>query len=174
MSRAAVFLDRDGTLNTRPPKHEYVRSPDRFAWLPGAADGAAGLARAGYVLAIVSNQRGVARGLVSRTTLEEIEAIIQRELAERGCQAEAFRYCPHEPDEGCRCRKPAPGMIVELADELGLDLARSWMIGDSEDDVLAGEAAGCRTALIGRMPSRSEPDLVASSLLEASTWISAR
>jgi D-glycero-D-manno-heptose 1,7-bisphosphate phosphatase len=173
MSRPAAFLDRDGTLNRRPPEHDYVRSSAGFAWLPGAADGAAALAEAGYVLAIVSNQRGIARGLVSHTTLEEIEMIIQRELAERGCRAEVFRYCPHEHDDGCTCRKPAPGMLVELAEELGLDLARSWMIGDSEDDVLAGEAAGCRTALIGARPSRSRPDLVAASLLEAGKRISA-
>jgi D-glycero-D-manno-heptose 1,7-bisphosphate phosphatase len=119
------------------------------------------------VLAVVSNQRGIARGLVSAATLAEIEREIQSRLRERGAEIAAFRYCPHELDAGCDCRKPAPGMILELAGTLALDLSRSWMIGDSASDVAAGRAAGCATALIDaeRAAPDTRADLIAGSLL---------
>jgi D-glycero-D-manno-heptose 1,7-bisphosphate phosphatase len=173
LSRPAVFLDRDGTLNTRPPPHSYVSSLDQFAWLDGAADGIALLAHAGYAAAVVSNQRGIARGLVKECVLREIEARIQTELASRECGIEAFRYCPHDLDELCACRKPAPGLLLDLARELDFDLGRSWMIGDSESDVLAGEAAGCMTVLLGAPSSSSQPNRFAGSLLEAAQLITA-
>ena len=171
MTRPAVFLDRDGVLNVKPPEHEYVTSPQDFVWLPGAADGAARLARAGYVLAIVSNQRGVARGLVSWQTLGAIERLIQDELALREASITEFRYCPHDESACCSCRKPRPGMILELAAELDIDLGSSWLIGDSESDVRAGRAAGCKTALVGGALVGVGADLTASSLLDASHLI---
>jgi D-glycero-D-manno-heptose 1,7-bisphosphate phosphatase len=164
LSRRAVFLDRDGTLNVRPPEHAYLTSPAEFSWLPGAATGAARLSRAGYVLTVASNQRGVARGLVDPSVLRDIETLIQRDLAHHGCAMEAFRYCLDDESANCACRKPKPGMLLDLARDLDLDLSRSWMIGDSESDVLAGQAAGCRTALIGTAPDACRPDLLASSL----------
>jgi D-glycero-D-manno-heptose 1,7-bisphosphate phosphatase len=173
VSRAAVFLDRDGTINARPPAHEYLTSVEQFAWLPGAVEALVRLARSGFVLAVVSNQRGIARGSVSDRALSEIERVIQDELHARGCRITAFRYCPHELEQRCRCRKPEPGLILELADELKLDLGSSWMVGDSESDVLAGRAAGCRTALLAPAADGVRADLVASSLLEASRRIAA-
>src|ERR671935_1161549 len=118
MSRRAVFLDRDGTLNVRPPEHRYVSSPAEFAWLPGAAEGAARLAAAGYVLAVASNQRGVSLGVLDPVVLGALERRIQRDLAEHGCGIEAFSYCPHDEAAKCDCRKPRPGMILRLAREL--------------------------------------------------------
>lgn len=171
MSRPAAFLDRDGTLNLRPPAHEYVRRAQDFAWLPGAAQGAARLAAGGFALAVVSNQRGVARGLVEQPVLQDIEELIQRGLAPLGCAIEAFRYCPHDLDARCDCRKPAPGMLLWLAAACGYDLDRSWMIGDSGSDVAAGRAAGCRTALVGGGEAAGDPDVVAASLDEASRLI---
>jgi D-glycero-D-manno-heptose 1,7-bisphosphate phosphatase len=171
VSRPAVFLDRDGTLNVRPPEHQYLTSAEDFAWLPGAEKGVARLAKAGYVLAVASNQRGASRGLVEPSMLNGIEALIQRGLADYDCAIEAFRYCPHELSAGCNCRKPRPGLLLDLARDLGLDLGRSWMIGDAETDVLAGRSAGCRTALIGTAPNSCEPDVVASTLEEASALI---
>ncbi len=175
VKRFAAFLDRDGVLNARPPEHDYVRSVAGFRWLAGAAEGAARLAQAGYVLAVVSNQRGVARGLVEPQTLTAIEREIQAGLGLLGSRIEAFRYCIHDLDDACDCRKPAPGMLLSLADELGLDLARSWMIGDSESDVRAGHAAGCATALVGDATQvhtiDPPPELVAPSLLGVSELI---
>jgi D-glycero-D-manno-heptose 1,7-bisphosphate phosphatase len=173
VSRAAVLLDRDGTINVKAPPHEYITSRQEFVWLPGAADGLARLAGAGYVLAVVSNQRGVARGLVSFDVLEEIEQVIQRELRTRGCRITAFCYCPHEHEDNCDCRKPKPGMLLALARELDLDLASSWMIGDSESDVQAGAAAGCRTVRLAPSGEHSSADLLAGSLLDASRLIAA-
>ena len=171
MTRAAVFLDRDGTMNVKPPEHEYVATTGEFVWLPGAREGIARLARAGYAIAVISNQRGVARGLVSPGVLEELEKRIQRDLAPYGCAVETFRYCTHELGDGCGCRKPEPGMIFAAAEDLDLDLRRSWMIGDTDSDILAGKAAGCRTVLVGSPPVRVVPDLVAPSLADASARI---
>lgn len=166
-----MFLDRDGTINVKPAPHEYVTSPRDFVWLPGVVPGLARLAKAGFALTVVSNQRGVARGLVAPSTLREIEARIQSDLARYDCAVEAFRYCIHDLQDGCECRKPKPGMILDLARELDLDLAQSWLIGDSEDDIKAGAVAGCRTALIGESSMEVAPDIVAGSLAEASARI---
>lgn len=172
--RSAVFLDRDGTMNVRPRDHEYVASEAEFVWLPGAVKGIAALASAGYILTVVSNQRGVARGLVRLSALTAIEKRIQRDLAPYGCAMEVFRYCFHEVAENCDCRKPQPGMIVRLAEELDLDLGSSWIIGDSDSDIRAGQAAGCQTALIGPSPGPGRPDLTAASLAQVSEIIAPR
>jgi D-glycero-D-manno-heptose 1,7-bisphosphate phosphatase len=169
--RPGVLLDRDGVLNVRPPKHRYVESVDAFEWLPGARAALGVLFRAGYPLAVVSNQRGVARGLVTWSTLRAVEALIQANLAPFGAQVAGFYYCPHERDEGCDCRKPRPGLLLEAADELQLDLALSTMVGDSEEDVKAGRAAGCYTILVGSTESATAPDLVAPDLGSAARAI---
>lgn len=177
LSGRAIFLDRDGVLNVRPPEHDYVRSAADFRWLPGAADGAARLGRSGYVLTVVSNQRGLARGLLTWDVLEEIEGLIQSELVQRGARIEAFRYCPHDLDDGCSCRKPNPGMILSLTEELNLDIAGSWTIGDSVSDMTAGRAAGTRTMLVadaGSAAAIASADLSAPSLLAASELILSR
>jgi len=171
MTRKAAFLDRDGTLNVKAPEHEYVTSEHAFIWLPGAREGLARLAKAGYVLAVASNQRGVTRGLVTPGVLSAIEARIQRDLASYGCSIEAFRYCTHNDEANCDCRKPKPGLVLDLARELGVDLDGSWMIGDSESDVQVGAATGCSTALIGAGRVDTAADIVAASLAEASELI---
>jgi histidinol-phosphate phosphatase family protein len=170
MQRAA-FLDRDGTLNVRPREHEYVTSAKEFVWLPGAAEAMARLQRAGFVLTVVSNQAGVARGRLSLSTLRRIEERIQRDLAVLDCAVTAFRYCFHSAEEACACRKPRAGMLIDLARDLDLDLRQSWMIGDAESDVAAGAAAGCRTAFVGPAPAVAEAEIVAPSLADASRQI---
>ena len=157
--RRAAFLDRDGVLNERPPAHEYVTDSAALRVLPGAAEGAAALATAGYALVVVSNQRGVSRGLVSRATLDEIEALLQDALAPAGASIEAFYYCPHGLDEGCGCRKPAPGLLLRAAAERGLDLAASILVGDTESDAAAARAAGVRPVLL----DERVPDLAAAA-----------
>jgi D-glycero-D-manno-heptose 1,7-bisphosphate phosphatase len=167
----AIFLDRDGTLNVRPAEHEYLRDVADFAWLPGSVEAVARLSKAGFVVAVVSNQRGVARGLVTEETLRRVELRMQRSLSAAGGRIDAFRYCVHDVADGCDCRKPKPRMLLDLARELRLDLEGSWMIGDTEEDVLAGEAAGCRTVLLGSAPRTSSPTLLARDLAEASRLI---
>jgi D-glycero-D-manno-heptose 1,7-bisphosphate phosphatase len=164
MSRPGVFLDRDGTLNARPAQHQYLTDPSQFVWMPGAIAGIVRLAESGYALTVVSNQRGVGLGVVHPAVLELIEARIQRDLAGCGCSIEAFRYCTHLEEDRCECRKPRPGMILALAGELGLDLERSWVIGDSLTDMQAGGAAGCRTVLLGAVTGASDAVRIAPSL----------
>jgi D-glycero-D-manno-heptose 1,7-bisphosphate phosphatase len=167
----AAFVDRDGTINVRPEAHAYVEQAEAFIWLPGALDGLVCLAAQGFALIVVSNQRGIARGLVSVTALREIEERIQLGLAPHGRRIEAFRYCPHEISEACRCRKPAPGLLLDAAQELEIDLGHSWMIGDAESDVLAGTAAGTATARIAAVGQPSAASIVAPSLLDVARAI---
>jgi D-glycero-D-manno-heptose 1,7-bisphosphate phosphatase len=160
-----VFLDRDGVLNVRPSEHEYVTSADQFAWLPGAREAVVELKRCGWKVAVVSNQRGVALGLVSPAMLAEIEERIQRDLGPDAI--DGFYYCPHDADGGCDCRKPRPGLLVRAAEALGVDTAGSWMIGDEESDVAAGRAAGCSTILLSQAAPGTAADLVAPDLAAA-------
>ena len=106
--------------------------------------------------------------MTKEDTLRAIEERIQRRLEPLGCRIDVFRYCVHDRDERCSCRKPQPGMLLDIASDFAIDLARSWMIGDHESDVRAGRAAGCRTALIAPEPSSSPADVVAPSLLAVS------
>jgi D-glycero-D-manno-heptose 1,7-bisphosphate phosphatase len=131
--RRALFVDRDGTLITDAG---YPRDPALVELLPGAADALRELSGS-FALVIVSNQSGIARGLVSEA---EARAVHDR-VIDRFARA---YYCPHAPGDGCPCRKPAPGLLVDAARELGLDLASSIMLGDKPSDVAAGRAAGCR------------------------------
>ena len=172
MKRQAAFLDRDGTINESPPEGEYVTRVEDFQLLPGAVEGIARLAGCSYTLVVVSNQRGVARGLVSQELLRTTETLLQEALRPHGAKIADFYYCTHELDEGCDCRKPLPGMLLQAASELDLDLGESWMIGDSQKDVEAGRAAGCRTIYLGS-ESGIGGTLTAESLEAAATSICA-
>lgn len=174
----AVFLDRDGVINQKARNGQYVTRWEDFYLLPGAIEGVAQLNRAGFCVIIVTNQRCVAKGLLTEAELEILHQRMIDQLAWGGATIDAIYYCPHELEPPCRCRKPAPGMLLEAARSRNLDLAASWMIGDSDSDIQAGKNAGCRTVwLSGRngaamqpqnKPIRAvQPDVVASSLLEA-------
>jgi len=182
--RPAAFLDRDGTLN------EFV--PDPVSGLPespltvadvrlieGAAAAARELAQAGFALVCVSNQPAAAKGKVSLERLLAVHERVLELLREQGVQLDGFRLCLHHPQGvvpelsgPCDCRKPAPGMLLDAAEALGLDLASSWMLGDTDSDVAAGRAAGCRTVLIEHPGSahkrvaEESPDVVASNLAD--------
>ena len=124
------------------------------------------LSHCGLALVVVSNQRGLARGAVTEELLRATETALQRELAPHGVRIEAFYYCPHEIEADCECRKPKPGLLLRAAEDLALDLRASWMIGDSETDVEAGRAAGCRTLLLGNQdgaPATAVADSVTSA-----------
>ncbi|MFN7925451.1 MAG: HAD-IIIA family hydrolase [Bryobacteraceae bacterium] len=136
-----LLVDRDGVLNRRPAVGEYVRSWADWEWMPGAREGLAKLRRSGWRVAVVTNQAGVARGMVSAEALAEIHC---RMIAESSGVIEGVYVCPHGWDEGCRCRKPAPGLLHEAQRAFDLDLSRTWFAGDDERDAQAAEAAGCR------------------------------
>jgi histidinol-phosphate phosphatase family protein len=144
--RRFVFLDRDGTLLEDPG---YVHRPEQYALRDGSViPGLQRLARAGFALAIVTNQSGIARGYFSDAQFHAFHSLLIAELERAGLRIEATYYCPHGPADGCSCRKPAPGMLRRAERELGADLARSWVIGDSQVDVDLADRAGCRSVRI--------------------------
>jgi D-glycero-D-manno-heptose 1,7-bisphosphate phosphatase len=166
-NRSAIFLDRDGIVNVRRID-DYVKKPEEFVFLPEIFDVLPDVHRHGRLAVLVTNQRGIAGGMMTEEALAGIHAAMQEELERRtGSRFDAIYYCPHERDAGCDCRKPLPGMLVSAGVELGIDLAASWMIGDSETDIEAGIAAGCRTALVGSESRTTRADLVAPSLTAA-------
>jgi D-glycero-D-manno-heptose 1,7-bisphosphate phosphatase len=169
----AAFLDRDGVINVKAPEGQYVTRWEEVRFLPGVATAIAMLNKADFRVIVVSNQRCVAKGLVTSTQVEALHRRICRELAGLGARIDAVYFCPHETTPQCTCRKPAPGMLLQAAKEHQIDLSASWMIGDSEADVAAGKNAGCRTVLIGprKNSSAGAPDLIAPSLLDATRKI---
>jgi len=142
-----VFLDRDGTLIE---DISYLGDPSKVALLPGAVDSLARLASVGYALVVISNQAGVARGLISEADVRGVNARMAELLVAQGVQLDGIYYCPHHPKftGACECRKPGTGMIDCASRDLGLDLASSWMVGDSLGDVEAGRKAGARSILV--------------------------
>lgn len=146
--RKTVILDRDGVLNRRPPRAHYVTEWSDFEWLPDSRDALRVLADAGYRVLVVTNQAGVARGAMSEVALLEIHERMKAEAAEAGGRIDAVYYCPHDWDEGCSCRKPAPGMLLQAQRDFALDLTRTTFIGDDERDAEAAEAAGSPWMLV--------------------------
>ncbi|MFP4054389.1 MAG: D-glycero-beta-D-manno-heptose 1,7-bisphosphate 7-phosphatase [Phycisphaerae bacterium] len=149
MARKAVFLDRDGTINEDTG---YVSSPDEVKLLPGVELAIKSLAQAGYLIVVVTNQSGIARGMFTEQTLESIHQRLTEMLQDKGARIDSYYCCPYLADGAVEqyavdsdLRKPRPGMLLNAAEEMDIDLSRSWMVGDSARDVEAGQRAGCRT-----------------------------
>lgn len=143
--RKTIFLDRDGTLNVRPPKACYVERPEGFVWLPGAKEAIQKFKENGYRLILVSNQPGIARGNLSVDMLNAIHDKMQVDLRqETGYEIDAIYYCPHNWEEECECRKPKPGMLYKAQKDYSLNLRKCILIGDDDRDIQAGKAAGCK------------------------------
>lgn len=154
----AVFLDRDGTINKYVG---FLRNIDDFSLIDGVAEAIKKINSSGYLAIVVSNQPVIARGEVSFEEMEEIHNKMETLLGKEGAYLDAIYYCPHHPHKGykgerpelkieCECRKPKPGMLLKAAKDFHIDLSQSWMIGDSENDIKAGQKARCKTALIGK------------------------
>jgi len=150
--RAAVFLDRDGTISEEVG---YVNHLSRYRLMPRSAEAIRMLNDAGYLTFVTTNQSGVARGYFSDTLLHAVHEKLERLLAAEGARLNGIYFCPHHPEEGqppwrarCDCRKPQPGMILRAARDHGIDLARSWAIGDGVVDIQAAAAAGVRGILV--------------------------
>ncbi len=178
--RPAVFLDRDGVINVDPV--EFVTRPEELQLLPASAHAIARFNAAGVPVIVCSNQSGVAKGLYTLQTLEQISERLQQMLREYGAHIDAFYYCPHDDADGCDCRKPKPGLLLRAAHEHGLSLECSVFVGDSWRDVVAGRAAGVKTVLVlsghvkPEMLDSAEmkqhpPDHIASDLQGATEWI---
>lgn len=148
--RRCVFFDRDGVVNRTPAPARYVLNWRAFVLEPAFVEAAKVASGRGYALAVATNQRCLALGLAARSAIDDIHRRLAALLREAyGLNLLEVAMCPHDPDDGCSCRKPKPGMLKDLARRHNLNLARSWMVGDSESDVEAGRSAGCRTILVG-------------------------
>ena len=168
--KRCVFFDRDGIVN-RSPGPGYVERWNDFFLFPEFIDVLRLVDAAAYVAVVVTNQRGVARGLMTRETVEDIHRRLQDLLREQsGLTLLDILYCPHEEGE-CDCRKPRPGMLIEAARRHGIDLAASWMVGDSEHDVEAGKRAGCRTIRVAGENEDSAADVKLVDLGALARWI---
>ena len=141
-----VILDREGVVNR--PVEGYVLSPERWEPLPGSMEAIARLHHAGYCIAVATNQAALSRGLFDMATLNAIHRRMGRLAEAAGGRIDAVAVCPHSPEQDCRCRKPRPGMLLELIDRFGASPAQTSMIGDRMADIQAGVAAGCRTWLV--------------------------
>ena len=146
--RPAIILDRDGVLNAKAPRAQYVRNWSEFKWLPGVKEGLRRLNEAGFKIILVSNQAGINRGAMTEQDLHDIHLKMVAEIEQTGGRVDAIYYCPHDWDEGCECRKPKPGMLFQAQHDFNLDLSRTMFIGDDERDAQAAEAAGCIPALV--------------------------
>ena len=165
--RRAVFLDRDGTLNVKAPEGEYITSPADLRLLPGAADAVRILNEAAMFVVVVTNQRGIARGLLSPDTHAQIMERMTDLLAQRGAHLDAVYVCPHEVGT-CGCRKPAPGLLLRAESEHpDIDLGQSVTVGDAESDIDAGREAGTQTIRLSATPVPSQADHVVCDLRAA-------
>lgn len=179
MLRPAVFLDRDGTILD---ELGYLNHASRFRMLPGVAAAIARLNESGYPVIVVSNQSGVGRGYFPESVVTEVNDLMQRELLRASAKLTAIYYCPHASAGECDCRKPKPGMAKRAANEHGLDLGRSYFVGDRRSDIELGHGVGGKSILVRTGYGEGEfawhvanwvkkPDFVAADLTEAVNWI---
>ena len=163
-----VFLDRDGVINAKL-ENDYVKSPDQLDFIEGSLDAVARLNRAGYRVVVVSNQSGISRGLYTISDLDRVTERVVESVQSAGGQIDAFYYCPHRDEDRCTCRKPKPGLLVRASQELAVCPASTYMIGDSDIDIMAARSAGFKAILIASGPPQSaiEPTHVVASLAEA-------
>lgn len=166
--KRAVFIDRDGTLNV---EKEYLHRVEECELIPGAEQAIRLLNQAGWLVVVVTNQSGVARGYYNEQDVAALHHHLAALLSRSGAHVAGWYYCPHHPSGSepyncpCTCRKPLPGMLLQAAKELAIDLSVSWMVGDKLADVEAGRAAGCRPILVrtgyGQLESAHLPESVA-------------
>ena len=188
----AVFLDRDGVINELIYHQEQgiIDSPftvEQFRLLPGVGEAIRKLHEIGYKVVLVSNQPNIAKGNLFEETFEEIRKRMKDELAREGAFLDGEYYCFHHPEAkverfkaNCKCRKPKPGLLLQAAQDMDIDVSQSWMIGDNLADIRAGKGAGVRTILLGKMKCElcrlmdeedARPDTIASNLKEATQFI---
>ncbi len=144
--RRAVFIDRDGVICRN--RDDYVKSWEEFVFFPGALEALARLARLDLYIVVITNQSAINRGIVPAEVVQDINARMVRAIEAAGGRVDRVIYCPHRPDEHCNCRKPQPGMLLATANDLGVDLSQSHLVGDAETDIQAARAVGCRSFLV--------------------------
>jgi histidinol-phosphate phosphatase family protein len=174
--RTAVFLDRDGVINQNRDG-DYVKSWREFAFLPISREAIQRLLKEDIPIIVISNQAGVGKGLVSDAAVQEINRRLVAQTSVAGRQISAVYYCPHRIEDGCGCRKPKPGMLLEAAADWDLDLTRCYVVGDAISDIEAGSAVGCTTFLVKtgrgsralqeRQNWKTQPDFIVEDLAQA-------
>ena len=182
MGNRAVFLDRDGTINV---EKGFVHRREELEFVKGAAEALGSLNRAGYLVVVITNQSGVARGLYAEDDVKRLHRYMNDELMRAGARVDRFYYCPHHPEsldpayrKDCECRKPKPGMVLRAMEELDIDPRSSYLIGDRARDICAGRRAGVMSILIredenfqDETACDEQPDLVVKSLHDAVRFI---
>jgi len=172
--RRAVFLDRDGTITE---EGDWAAKTDPPRLIPGAVEALARIQAAGFELFVVTNQSGVARGYYTEADVETFHQRMRKIFAEAGVRFAEIAYCPHMPDSGCACRKPDTGFLADAAERYGIDLARSFVVGDQSTDIEMGLRNGCRTLLVrtgfgGHVGKAGpKPDFVVDNIVEAADRI---
>lgn len=175
LRRKAVFLDRDGVICEN--RDDYVKSWGEFVWIPGAKEALSRLRNHGYIAIVITNQSAIGRGVVSREIVDKIHQRMGEEIAQTGGKIEKVYYCAHKPEDGCSCRKPEPGLLLQAAEDLELDLRTSYLVGDAITDIEMGHTVGSRTIMVKTGKGLSEladkahwkikPDHIAQDLSEA-------
>lgn len=164
----AVFLDRDGTINLNEP--EFVHKIGDFKFIPEALIALQKLSQMDYKIIITTNQSGIGRGYFKKEDLEKLHQWMLKELKKKDIRIDKIYYCPHHPDDNCSCRKPEIGMLLQAVEDFGINLSKSWVVGDDDKDVIMGRRANVKTIKIGeRIPKefKLEPNFYAKNLLEA-------
>ncbi len=173
MTKPTVLIDRDGVIVKN--RDDYVKSLDEFEILPGAIEAIAALSKDGHRVFVITNQSAIGRGLTSRAEVDRMHEKLAGEVKRLGGRIDAFLVCPHTPDDGCDCRKPAPGLLYQARDGYGVDLESAVVIGDARSDVEAARAAGCASILVlsGITPATSSDlaDHMAATISEAARLI---
>jgi len=146
MTRKAIFLDRDGVINKN--KNDYVKNISELEIFPNISELIKKLRSFGFMIVVITNQSAINRKLTSYENIHKIHEAIQNHLKKNNTHIDSFYFCPHKPEENCICRKPKPGLIIQASKEQKINLKLSWMIGDNDSDVLAGDLAGCRSIKI--------------------------
>ena len=175
----AIFLDRDGVINRDPGFGDYIKSWQEFEFMPGAIDAIKLLNKHGYEIFVISNQAGVAKGLFSQESLDEITTNMLKEIEAKGGKIRSISYCTHASDAGCDCRKPNTGQIKKATKGLDIDFKKAYFVGDSRLDVGAGKNMGCKTILLLTGKETAEdsktwehkPDFIMNNLTEAVKWV---
>lgn len=172
--KSVVFLDRDGVINKKMPEGEYVKNWDQFHFLPGTLKALKILKRSDFFIVIVTNQSCVSNGIISEENLKKMHCKMLTEIKKYGGNVDAIYFCPHTISDNCNCRKPNPGMILKAINDLKkqgmqIDFQNSYMIGDSEVDILAGKSVGLMTISVRKYSKSS--DFNKKNLLEAVEYI---
>lgn len=176
--KRAIFFDRDGVLNSKAKDGGYIKSPEEFEFLPFAKESIKMLARTDFMLIVVTNQRGIAKGVMSVADLNSIHYHMCKELKKAGGRIDHIFYCPHDIETNCNCRKPRTGMLLEARSELGINLNESYLVGDSMTDIEAGVGAECKETILidascdaHRASHPIRPDRCVANVYESASYI---